>query len=251
MIINKTYAAKKSAMIKAGRILSRVLEDLRPQIQPGISTKQLNAQAEELIKKYGGQISFNKVPSYYWATCMSVNEIIVHGIPNNYRLKEHDLLKLDIGVYLNGYHVDYSDSFYLGTPPFEVQRFMDAGRQTLRKIIGLAKAGVHIGVVSQTIEQMIQAAGYKVIYSLTGHTVGRQLHEDPLVPQFLDRPINKTPIFKVGNAYALEIIYSLSDHEVVPANKDGWSLKTKHGSLGCCFENTVFIEADKTTVIVN
>lgn len=245
------YSAKKSAMIKAGKILSTVLKELKNKIRVGISTQELDHMAETMIKKLGGEISFNQVPNYHWTTCLSVNEVIVHGVPNQYRLKENDLLKLDIGVYLDGYHIDYGDSFYLGTPSVEVQRFMETGRQTLKKVIGLAKAGVHIGLVSQTIEQMINQAGYKVIYNLTGHAVGKELHEDPLIPQFLDKPIKQTPRFKVGRAYALEIIYSQNDTEVVQANNDGWSLRTKKNSLNCCFENTVFIESNQTLIIVN
>ena len=246
----KSYADKKEAMVKAGQILSQVLKDLKPSIVVGVSTKELNTLAEKLIKQYGGELSFNQVPGYSWATCMSVNEVIVHGVPNDYRLKQDDLLKLDIGVYLNGYHIDYSDSFYLGKPSAEIQRFMDAGRSTLKTVIKMAKAGTHIGKVSQTIEQMISKKGYKIIFNLTGHAVGKELHEDPLVPQFLDIPVKKTPVFESGTAYALEIIYSLNDNQVIRANNDGWSLKTKNGSLSCCFENTVFIEPNQTTIIV-
>lgn len=114
----------------------------------------------------------------------------------------------------------------------------------------MAKAGTHIGRVSKTIEEMISKAGYKIVFNLTGHAVGKQLHEDPLVPQFLNEPLKKTPVFEVGTAYALEIIYSANDHEVVRANNDGWSLRTKNNSLSCCFENTVFIEPNQTTIIV-
>ena len=244
-------AAKKAAMIKAGQILHSVLADLKKEIRVGVTTKELDQIAQNLIHQNGGQISFNKVPGYHWATCMSVNEVIVHGIPSSYRLRPNDMLKLDIGVYLDGYHIDYGDSFYLGTPSSEIKRFMDVGRATLKKVIALARDGVHIGLISQTIEQSIQGAGYQVIYNLTGHAVGKELHEDPLIPQFLEEPIVKTPRLKVGNAYALEIIYSMKDSQIRHANNDGWSLKTKSGSTNCCFENTVFIDTDETVIIVN
>jgi len=245
------YASKKKAMVKAGAILKKVLQELKPHIKVGVTTLELDKLAQKLIKQKGGQISFNKVPGYRWATCLSVNEIVVHGVPNNYALKQNDLLKLDIGVYFNGYHIDYGDSFYLGVPPLKIKRFMQAGQETLAEIVSLAKAGVHIGLISRTIQQRIESQGYQVIRNLTGHAVGKELHEDPLVPQFVDRPIEKTPCFEVGKAYALEVIYSLSDSEEVRANNDGWSLKTKNNSLGCCFESTVFIEKHKTTIITN
>jgi methionyl aminopeptidase len=251
MTSSSSFTTKKKTMIEAGSILKKVVSDLKPHIKPGIKTAELDKLASELILHYGGEISFNKVPGYQWATCMSVNEVIVHGVPNNYVLKPHDLLKLDIGVYLNGYHTDYGDSFYLGKAPPQIERFMQTGREVLHKVIGLTKAGVHIGKVSQTIEKAISKAGYKVINNLTGHAVGKELHEDPIVPQFLDCPIKQTPRFQAGNAYALEIIYSLSDNEVSYANQDGWSLKTKGGSHNCCFESTVFVDKDKTIVITN
>src|SRR3989339_185911 len=251
MVYSSHNSSKKTAMIKAGQILTSVLTDLKAEIKVGITTKELDQKAQDLIHHYGGQVSFNKVPGYHWATCMSVNEVIVHGVPSHYRLKENDMLKLDIGVYLNGYHIDYGDSFYLGTPPPAVSRFMDVGRATLKKVILLAKANTHIGLVSQTIEQSIQGAGFQVIYNLTGHGVGKELHEDPLIPQFLEGSIAKTPRFQAGNAYALEIIYSMKDSQIRHANNDGWSLRTKTGSTNCCFENTVFIEPDQSLVIVN
>ena len=245
------YSKKKAAMVESGKALSEIIRTLRDYIEVGVTTLAVNDKATQLIKSYGFETSFDKVPGYNWATCMSVNEIIVHGIPNQYKLQKNDLLKLDIGIYNQGYHIDYGDVFYMGTPSKSVQRFLDAGEDTLAKVIELAKYGQHIGRISQVIEQSIEKAGYRVIYDLTGHAVGKELHEDPFIPQFLDGKISQTPKFEEGNAYALEIIYSESDSEVRHANSDDWSLRTKNKSLGCCFENTIFIEKGKTTVIVN
>lgn len=245
------YSSKKAAMVESGKALSEIIKQLRSYIDVGISTLQINDKATNLIKSYGFETSFDKVPGYSWATCMSVNEIVVHGVPNQYKLQKNDLLKLDIGVYNQGYHIDYGDVFYLGKPSLQVQEFLDAGKNTLNKIIKMAKYGVHIGLISQTIEESINKAGYQVLYDLTGHAVGKLLHEEPFIPQFLDGKIADTPKIQAGTAYALEIIYSIEDSEIKHANADGWSLKTKNNSLSCCFENTVFVEKHKTTVIVN
>lgn len=242
---------KQAAMVKGGIILSQVLHALEPQIKSGLTTFELDQQASRLIKKYGGEVSFNKVPGYSWATCLSVNEGVVHGVPNSYRLQEGDLLKLDIGVYYGGYHVDYANSYYLGTPSPEISRFLAAGKKALTQAIKAVHAGVHIGIVSKLIQTTINGSGYRVIYNLTGHTVGKKLHEDPLIPQFLEGNINQTPVFQAETAYAIEVIYAMADTEIVHANNDGWSLRTKNKSQSACFENTVFVNPNNTFKLVN
>lgn len=239
-------------MVEGGKILSRVVKDLRKYFAVGVPTIEIDTQAQKLIKLYGADLSFNKVPGYHWATCISINEVVVHGVPNDYRLRTGDVAKLDIGVYYNGYHVDYGDTLIIGKPLLpEVPKFLDVGRSTLNTIVSLAKKGQYIGKISQTIEEMIEGAGYRIIEDLTGHAVGKELHEEPLIPGFLDRPVNKTPQMIEGNAYALEVIYSFKDQEVVEANDDQWSLRTKNFSLSGCFENSVFIDGDRTIVLVN
>ncbi len=245
-------ARKKQAMLEGGRILKAVVGELEKQIVPGIKTLEIDRHARQLIRRMGAETSFDKVPGYRWATCLSVNEVVVHGVPGSYRLKKGDLLKLDIGVYYGGYHVDYGDTYLVAEEPSgEIKKFLDAGRGTLDKLLKLAKPGRHIGVLSQTIEESIEKAGYRVILDLTGHAVGKELHEDPLIPGFLDTDIKKTPKLEVGTAYALEVIYSVSDHRAVYAGSDGWSLRTKNNSLSACFENSVFIDKQEALILVN
>jgi len=239
-------------MVQGGQILKQVINKLQPNLIPGKTTEEIDQEARSLIHKYGGQTSFDRVEGYQWATCLSVNEIVVHGVPNNTSLKKGDLLKLDVGVFNKGYHIDFSDTYLIDEKEKgKVKRFLDCGRQTLQKIIKLSQAGTHLGLISQTINQEISQAGYQVILDLTGHTIGRKLHMDPLIPQFLQETIEKTPCFKIGQAYALEVIYSFKDARVNHANDDGWSLKTKHNSLSACFENTIFIEPKQTLILVN
>lgn len=247
----KELRKKREAMIQGGKILAKVVKELENYLLVGSSTREIDARATTLIKSFGGEPSFNKVPGYKWATCLSVNEVVVHGVPNEYCLRKGDILKLDIGVYYGGYHVDYGNTYVIaGDTSLPIQHFLETGKRTLAKLIKAAKKDVYIGVLSKIIETEIGKAGYKVIFDLTGHAVGKELHEDPFIPGFLSGKINRTPKLTVGNAYALEVIYSFSDHEVIYANEDGWSLKTKSGSLSACFEQTVFIDENKTLVLV-
>lgn len=236
----------------AGAILSKVVKEIEPQIVPGITTKELDAKADELIRKYGGEPGFKRVPGYSWATCLSVNEVVVHGIPNQYRLAKNDLLKFDIGVFYEGYHTDYGNTYCIGNEPTkDVQHFLAAGKDTLNRAIKLVKAGEHIGKVSDLIEKSIHKAGYEIIYNLTGHCVGRTLHEDPLIPQFLERPLKSTPKFKPGTAYAVEVIYSVKDSEIRDAGTDGWSLRTRNKSQSAFWENTLFVTETATYKVIN
>jgi len=246
------YLSKQRSMLAAGAILSKVIKEIEPQIVPGITTLELDAKAEQLIRKYGGEPGFKKVPGYSWATCLSVNEIVVHGIPNRYKLAKNDLLKFDIGVFYEGYHTDYGNTYCLGNQPTpEIAHFLSAGKETLNQAIKLVKAGQYIGQVSDLIEKSIHKAGYEIIYNLTGHCVGRELHEDPLIPQFLEQPLKKTPRFEAGTAYAIEIIYSFNDSEIRESGTDGWSLRTKNRSLSAFWENTLFVTETKTYKVIN
>lgn len=243
---------KKQAMVFGGKIISDVVKKLKVYYQTGITTSEINAEATKLIRKSGAELSFNKVEGYHHATCLSVNEVVVHGVPCDYKLKDADVLKLDIGVYYQGFHVDYGNTYVVnGSMNTKVENFLSTGEKTLAKILKLAKDGQYLGLISQTIEETIEKAGYKVIYELTGHGVGRELHEKPYIPGFLIGKINKTARMELGKAYALEVIYSLSDHEVVPANDDGWSLMTKNKCLSACFENSVFIDETGPLILVN
>lgn len=242
---------KKQAMIQGGEIISRVVKQLKPLFREGVKTIDIDTEAARLIKQEGGDISFNKVKGYKWATCISVNEVVVHGVPNQYKLRHGDIVKLDIGVYYGGYHVDYGDTYVVGEVSAEIKQFLRVGRETLSRILKKADEGVYINQISNIIQNAIYEAGYKVIHTLTGHAVGRNLHEDPLIPGVvMDSKLSEGPRLRRGTAYALEVIYSMNDENVHLVGNDGWSLATSKGSLSACFENTVFIDEEETIVLV-
>lgn len=229
-------------------MLSRVIKSLLVHVSSGVTTAHLNDLATSYIAEVGGKPSFTTVPGYSWATCMSVNEVVVHGIPNNYVLKDGDVLKLDIGIFHKGYHIDYGDTLVIGSVESSIKKFLDVGRGALKGALALVKKGVAVGAVSEYIEKSIYGAGYKTIVELTGHGVGEELHMEPYIPGY--KRSAPRAAFKANNAYAIEIIYSMKDNHVVEANNDGWSLKTKSGSMSACFENTIFVTDTDGIVLV-
>lgn len=246
----KDWHEKQRIMQHGGAILRNVLGELIDFIQAGITTLEIDNQAASLIKKYGGEVSFNKVPGYKWATCLSVNEVVVHGVPSKYTLRTGDILKLDIGVYYEGYHVDYSDVIVIGSTNAQTDQFLAIGKKTLEHALTLVRVGKTVGDVSKYIDTAIHTAGYKVIRDLTGHAVGTELHMDPLIPGVYFKSKLMQEPFISGNAYAVEVIYSMRDDRIEEANDDGWSLKTKSGSQSACFENSVFVSEREGIVLI-
>lgn len=232
-------------MEKAGKILAEVLYEIVDHVKPGVSELELDAMAEELIRKKGGEPGFKKVPGYHHTVCMATNDVVVHGIPTEYKLKEGDIIGIDCGVFLEGFHTDMAETVYVGSQdaePAEVKRFLSLGKQAM--LDGIAKVApfARVGDISKAIQDKIEKeGGYSVTRSLIGHGVGRELHEEPEVPGYLDGKIDKTPLLAPGMTIAVEVIYTMGEPEVVYSGEDDWTIRTADGSLGGLFERTVLI----------
>jgi methionyl aminopeptidase len=237
-------------MRQGGIILRKVYKDLLKIVKPGIKTLDIDNEAQRLIKLNGAEVSFNKVPGYKWATCLTINEQVVHTPPSKRVLKDGDVLTIDIGVFYKGFHVDFSDTFIVGVNKDKsTQKFLDVGRTTLQKAISIVGDDVHIGEISALIEEEIESAGYHVMYELTGHGVGHELHEDPMIPGYLDKPIRKTTKLKNNMVVAIEVIYSMGTHSIAEEEGNDWSIVTEDGSLSACFEHTVAISENKPFIL--
>lgn len=236
-------------MKEGGRRLREVVKELVPQIKAGISTNQIDQIAEKLILKKGGESSFKRVKNYFWSTCLTVNEQIVHTPPSNRVLNEGDILTVDIGMYYKGFHTDFADTIAIGKVSEHVTKFLQTGRKTLDLAIKKTKKESRIGEISQTIQKEVGKAGYSIVKELTGHGVGRNLHEDPYVPGFLNRPVENTLIIKPGLVIAIEIIYAMGKGEMEHEENDDWSIRTTDKSLSACFEHTVAV-TDTNTIIL-
>lgn len=237
-------------MRQCGQIMRQVMKVLVPQVTPGMTTRQVDMIATREITSRGGELSFNKVDNYDWAICASVNNQIVHTPPSDYVLKSGDLLTIDIGVFYRGFHTDHAVSFIVGesTNP-KIEHFLTVGRQTLERAITQATAGNYIGDISSAMQEGIESAGFHIIRRLTGHGIGRDLHEEPYVPCFVSKPREKTLKLKPGLVIAVEVMYAMGTEEMVLEKGSDWSLVTKDGSLAAQFEHTLAITDHGTIVL--
>ena len=252
-----------SVMAAGGRILAEVLREILSKIKPGVSELDLERWAEKLIRQNGAEPGFKRVRGYRHSICVSTNNVVVHGIPTNYRFKQGDIVGVDCGVYYKGFNTDYAQTMRVQSSTlrlrsgqeFKVQgldkvdRFLETGKWALEEAIKVAKIGNRVGNISKTIQDIVEGSGYSVVRSLVGHGVGRQLHEEPEVPGFLATDIKKTPYLEEGMTIAVEVIYNMGKPNVVYSNDDGWTIKTKDNSLSGLFERTVAITKDGPLVL--
>jgi len=249
-MINLKSKEEIEEMKVGGKILKETADELVAMIEPGISTLEIDKIAEEKLIKKGAQSSFKRVKGYRWTTCLPINEQAVHTPPSQRKLKDGESLTLDIGAYYKGLHTDYATTFIVGKARNpDTVCFLDVGQKTLEKAIAKIKSGIYIGEVSKFIEDGINNAGYKILKDLTGHGIGRELHEEPYVLNYLDRPVNKTYKLEQGMTLAVEIIYAVSTTQIAYEKDVEWSIISKDHSLSACFERSIAIEKEKTYIL--
>jgi methionyl aminopeptidase len=184
---------------------------------------------------------------------LCINDQVVHGIPSAYVLKDGDLFTIDIGMVYKGFHTDTAWTKIIGVGTKEEradkERFLHAGIDGLKQALSVAVAGNHVGHISRVIEETITTSGYSVVRSLTGHGVGRMLHEEPMIPEYLDRPVEKTPLLTPGMTLAIEVIYAMGKGAIVYSTKDGWTLASKDESLTAVFEQTIAVGERDSSVL--
>jgi methionyl aminopeptidase len=226
-------------MREGGKILGLVLYDLEQMIKPGITGMVLENQAAELMKKYKVEPSFLGYHGFPNILCISVNQQVVHGIPNDhYIFQDGDLVTVDCGVLHEGFHTDSAISKTAGKSNSDVERFMNAAEKALAKAIETAKPGIRVKVISGIIQDIVEKNGYSIVKDLCGHGIGQKIHEDPAVPNF--RENNPGPILQPGMTIAIEPIISMGNPEV-KVLKDGWTFVTCDNSLATQVEHTIAI----------
>lgn len=226
-------------MREAGRILARVHEELGKMIKPGISTLDIDRAGERMIRSYGCAPSFKNYNGYPASICVSVNDEVVHGIPNKHRLlKEGDIVSLDAGVIYNGYHSDAARTYAIGKVGPEVQQLIQVTKECFYEGIKHARAGNHLNDISLAIQTYAEHFGYGVVRDLVGHGVGKALHEDPEVPNFSQK--RKGIRLRPGMTLAIEPMINMGRADVVWLD-DNWTVVTDDGSLSAHYENTILI----------
>ena len=235
-------------MAEGGKKLARVKKVLKEAVKPGVSALDIEDLANSLIKKEGAEASFKKVPGYSWATCISVNEGFVHGIPKKETVfKKGDLVSIDVGIYHKGFHADTSITVGIDVNG-PTQKFLDTGREALKKSIAQVKIGKHIWDISAAMQEVIEAGGYTPIRSLVGHGIGRELHEEPQIPCFVPGRVGESPKIVPGMVLAVEVMYALgsSKTEILP---DGWTIAMADGKISALFEETVAVTKEGPAVL--
>lgn len=235
-------------MAEAGKKLSRVKNALAKATKVGVNAKEIEDLAMKLIKEEGAEASFSKVKDYKWATCISVNEVVVHGIPHEEIVfKDGDLVSIDVGLYWKGFHSDTSISVGLNLSP-ENQKFLNIGKNALEKALSKVKVGNHIYDISLAIEDTIENAGYSTIKALVGHGVGRDLHEEPQIPCFVPDKIENSPLIVKGMVLAVEVMYAMGGDKV-EVLEDGWTIAMRDGKIAGLFEETIAVLEKGTKVL--
>ncbi|MBC7263606.1 MAG: type I methionyl aminopeptidase [Chloroflexi bacterium] len=245
MIIRKN-ARELANMRRAGQIVAQVLAELQEMVRPGITTQELDALAYRLITRNGAKPSFLGYRNYPASICTSVNEQVVHGIPGQRVLKEGDIISLDVGAIYQDYQGDAAITVGVGHISEEARQLIEATRGALEAGIAEVRPGKRLGDISAAIQEYAESRGYSVIREYTGHGIGRQMHEDPQVPNFGQRGFGV--LLKPGMTFALEPMLTMGTWET-RVLEDGWTVVTADGKLSAHFEHTVAVTEDEPEIL--
>ncbi|MFQ6110750.1 MAG: type I methionyl aminopeptidase [Nitrospinota bacterium] len=233
---------------ESNRVVAVVLEELKRRIKPGVLTRELDELAEQLLKKQGALPAFKNYRGYKNTICASVNEQVVHGIPSKRKLKEGDILSIDIGALKGGYYGDCAVTVGVGEVSEAAERLMRVGRQALAEAIAQARVGNHLYDISRAIQLHAEGHGYSVVRKYVGHGIGRSLHEDPQVPNFVEPEMGPGPLLESGLTLAIEPMLNEGKGDVKELS-DRWTVVTADGKLSAHFEHTVAITGDGSQVL--
>jgi methionyl aminopeptidase len=221
-----------------GAILKKCLEKAEKMVKPGVKKTEIDKAIEELIVEEGAKPAFKGFQGYPAATCISVNDEVVHGMPNARVLEEGDICGVDIGVFKDGYYADAARTFPVGKIPAETQKLLDVTRKALDLGISKARIGNRLSDISHTVETHVRKNGFTVVKTLVGHGIGKRMHEEPQVPNF--GPPSQGPKLEEGLVIAIEPMVNVGGPDVY-TNDDGWTVVTSDRSLSAHFEDTVAI----------
>lgn len=231
---------------ESNMLVSRTLGLLNQHVRPGITTLELDKLAEEYIRDNGAEPGFKGYGGFPSTLCMSVNEQIVHGIPSGYQLQEGDILSVDCGAFMNGFHGDSAYTFTVGEIAPQTRKLLDVTKEALYRGVAQAKLGNRIGDISHAVQEYAQSNGMTVVREMVGHGLGRNLHEEPQVPNFGRR--GSGPQLKEGMVLCIEPMINLGTRHVI-FEKDGWTVRTADRKPSAHFEFAVAITADGPDVL--
>jgi methionyl aminopeptidase len=245
-VISRKSAKELDKMRRAGRALAEVHTELARAVAPGVRIRELDVLADRLIRKRGGVPSFLGYRGYPGRICASVNEVIVHGIPDDRVLERGDILSIDVGLTVDGWHADSAVTHAVGEITAEAQRLLEVTRASLDAGIDQCRAGAHLSDISHAIESLVVGEGFSVVREFVGHGIGRALHEDPQVPNF--GPPGEGPLLQPGMVLAIEPMVNVGGWKTKTLS-DGWTVVTLDGSLSAHFEHTVAVTENGPEVL--
>lgn len=231
---------------EACRIVTKTMDVLKGKVKAGITTKELEKTAEEMILSMGATPAFKGYRGYPASICTSLNEQVVHGIPSGVRLREGDILSIDLGVFYKGVFGDAAVTLAVGNVSELAIRLLSVTEDALYVGIEMAREGNRVSDISSAIQNLVESNGFSVIRTFTGHGVGKFLHEEPQIPNF--GPPGKGPRLRSGMTLALEPMVSTGSYEVNILN-DGWTAVTRDGSLSAHFEHTILVTEKEAVVL--
>jgi methionyl aminopeptidase len=245
-VIIRKSAQEIEGMARAGELVAETIALVGEQLQPGITTGELDRMAEEFIRERGGVPTSKGYRGFPAATCISPNSMVVHGIPGEHRVEEGDLISVDVGITLDGLVADSAYTFAVGEIDEGSQRLLDIGKQALAAGIEQARIGNRVGDISHAVQRVVEGAGFSVVRSLVGHGVGRSYHEEPQVPNFGDP--GRGPELQRGMTLAIEPMITAGGPDVY-LHADDWSISTQDGSMAAHFEHTVAVTDDGPRIL--
>jgi methionyl aminopeptidase len=245
-VIVRKSDAELATMARAGAIVAETLDMLEAAARPGVTLAELDRRAEELITARGGVPTFKGYRGFPGSICASPNAMVVHGIPGPYALRPGDVLSLDVGVTLDGYVADSAITVTVGEASEEARDLIAACEAGLAAAIGQCRAGNRLGDISHAVQEAVEARGFGVVRSLVGHGVGREMHEDPQIPNY--GPAGRGPKLAPGMTLAIEPMITAGAYEV-EGGPDGWAVYTRDGSLAAHCEHTVAITENGPRVL--
>ena len=246
MAISIKSDAEINKMRQAADILVKTHELIANHIRAGITTRELDNIAESYIISQGAIPSFKDYGGYPATICASINDEVVHGIPSKRKLQQGDIISVDIGVYFNGYHSDAARSYGIGELSPDMKKLIDVTKQSFYEGLKFAKDGHHLSEVSQAIQKYVESNGFSVVRDLVGHGIGKELHEEPQIPNY--KTPGRGPKLRKGMVLAIEPMVNMGTWEVNVLSDD-WTVVTRDGMPSAHYENTIVITDDEPEIL--
>ncbi len=245
MIVLKS-ADEIAKMAKGGRVVAEILELMLEEIRPGVRTRHLDLVAEEHIRSRGGIPAFLGYNGFPKSICTSINDVVVHGIPDETAVKEGDIIGIDVGVVMDGYVADAARTYAVGKVNEQAKRLMQVTENSLAAGVEMCVKGKHLTDISHAIQTVVEDAGFSIVVQFVGHGIGKQMHEEPQIPNF--GPPGRGPKLEEGMVFAIEPMVNAGTYEV-EVMEDGWTVRTKDRKLSAHWEHTVALTSEGPRIL--